>query len=100
MTAELSRWRIVPPIAWLEVCAARWIQWIDNAIAGFRGFTANQEQRLSLAVVDEAVTNSCAGGKCREVTCKHAMKFSIDPGIDLAFDDVDELLFIRLGMRP
>lgn len=46
------------------------------------------------------MADSCAGGECREVARMHSMKFSIDPGVNFAFDDEDKLLFVRFGVRP
>ncbi len=100
MAAELPRGGIVPPIGVLEVCSARRVQWINNAIAGLRGFAANQKQRISRGVVDETVAYPRPGGESREVSCNHVVKFAINPRINLAFDDVDELFLIRLRLRP
>ena len=100
MRAERPRWRIVPPFARRHVSASRRIERIDDATARLCGFPSDQEQRLALGVANETMGNSSAGGERGQVTSNHSVQVSVDPGIDLALDDIDELLFVLLSMRP
>ena len=90
----------MPPVGGLQVGAARRVQRVDDAVGFLPGFAAHQQQRLAVAVVDEAVADSCAGWKRGQVASDHPVQVSIDPGVDFSFEHVDELFFVLFGVGP
>ena len=53
-----------------------------------------------MPVVDEAMTDARARRERGQISSTHRMQVAVDPSIDLAFNDIDELLFVFLSMRP
>src|SRR5574341_582567 len=49
-------------------------------------------QRVAVPVVDERVTDAGAGREGDEIAAAHAVQLAVDPRVELALDDVDELL--------
>jgi len=73
---------------------------IVNPVVPSRGLTANQQQGVLRAVVNEAMANAGAGGKSCKLPCPHPVKKAIYPGVDLSLEHVCEFLLLLLGMRP
>jgi hypothetical protein len=69
-----------------------------DAVLRLVGLTSGEEHRIAVAVVDEGVADARARGKRGEVAGLHSKKLAVDPGVDLALDDVDELFLGRLGV--
>jgi len=57
-------------------------------------------QHIAIGVVDEAVTDPGAGRERGQVAGHHAVQVAVDPGVDLALDDIDELFLVLLGVGP
>jgi hypothetical protein len=55
---------------------------------------------FAVAVVQEAVADAGAGRERRQVARPHAVQVAVDPGVDLAVEQVNELLLVLLGVRP
>src|SRR5258705_8745537 len=91
---------ISPPITGLHVRSPRRIERIENTTTLLRSLAAHQKERFAPAVVDEAVADSCAGGKCGQVTCDHVVQISIDPCVNCSFNHVDELFLLFLRVPP
>ena len=53
---------------------------------------------LARAVVDEGVGDARPRGERREIAALHRVKLAVDPGVDGALKDVDELFLVLLGV--
>ena len=53
-----------------------------------------------LAVVQEAMRDAGPRRKCGKIPGPHRVKNAVYPGFNLTLENVDELLFLLLGMRP
>src|SRR5215472_9872449 len=100
MRAQWMLRDILPPIAGLQVSSPRRIERIKDPTARLRRLPTNQEPRLTVAVVDEAVADPGAGGKRGQVTGHHAVQVSVNPGVHLSVDYVDKLLLVFFSMGP
>ena len=64
------------------------------------GFHWTSAEASAMGVVDEAVTDPGAGRERGQVAGHHAVQVAVDPGVDLALDDIDELFLVLLGVGP
>src|SRR5688572_27272279 len=98
MRAERPLRRVRPPVvapARALVQVARIIQLVADDIP----LTDHHQARVRGAVVDEVVRDPGSGREGDGLALFHAVQPAVDPGIALAFQDEDELLFLALGMR-
>src|ERR1700734_767521 len=90
---------VIPPSAPRHVIAALRMERVVDAIVGFR-LSSHEQQDIVLAVVQEAMGDAGPRRKGRKVPGPHRVKNAVYPGINLTLEDVHELLFFLLGMRP
>ena len=89
---------VMPPILTPRM-AVRDVSGIKHLVARHAPLADHHHADIGLAVVDEIVRDAGAGGEGDGVACRHAMQPAVDPGIGLALQDEDELLFLAFGVR-
>ena len=100
MRAEVAMRNVVPPFRWSEIGAPGRVERIEDSAALLGSFSADQQDDVPIGVVDEAVRDARAGGKRGEIAWFHSVNNAVYPAVDRTFDNVDELLFVFLGVRP
>jgi hypothetical protein len=73
---------------------------VVDAIVRLVGFAADEERGLARAVVEERVARARPRRERGEIARLHRVEKTVDPGVHLAVEHVNELLLQRLGMRP
>ena len=91
---------VFPPFARRQLIAALRMQRIVDSILALRGLSAHKQQDIVLAVVQEAMADTGPSREGRKVARAHRVKNAVDPGVNLTLQNVHELLFFLLGMRP
>src|SRR5262245_43213879 len=87
---------VVPPV--LAQRAPFRIQRIVDTVVGPARFADDKQAHIVVGIVDEGVADPGAGGEANAVPGSQAMEVAVDPGVRVALDDIDELLFHALGM--
>jgi hypothetical protein len=90
--------RVLPPALARNLFAELGIQRVVDSYPWPRAFASDEKQCVPGPVVDGGVRDPGAGGERGEISALHSMKMAVDPEIDLAFQHVDELLEVSLGV--
>ena len=92
--------RSINPVPFANLGVASWVKRVMNLVLLSRRFAAYKQANVALCVVDEGVRDTGGRGEPNTITRAQPMQMSVEPHVWSSFENVDELLFIPLGVRP